>query len=435
MKVCKYNFFIPYENKMICFNALSGKVFSVYSDEYLLIERCLDFPDVAGKLRDFLYAHKFIVDDSFNEVEYIILHNRIKVFDRQYHLIINPTLECNFACWYCYEKNIKGAISERTIDNIKKFLTKRVERNEITGLNLNWFGGEPLLHYKRVIAPISHFAKNLMEENHLSFSNGITTNGYLMNDKMIDGFKSIGLHFFQITLDGVEESHNKTRNQKGNPSYKRIVENVVKLCRSNDKVRIRLRINYTNEILKQDFRYIFDNFPPEERKKITVDFQRVWQTAHEVSCPGTNNPDIISKMELCREMGFSSGIDSKYTVGRFHQCYVDKYFHAHINYDGKVYKCSARDYSEKYACGELSDSGEIVWKPGVLERMFTKANFENEKCLSCKLLPICIGPCYQNYLDYKNNERPSFCVYNHKEIDVDTFVKEYYMSVKRANET
>lgn len=434
MKVCKYNFFVPHENRIICFNALSGRVFSVNDKEYLSIQHSLETPNIKTDIRDFLYKAKFIIDDHFDETEYIILHNRIEIFDRNYHLIINPTLECNFNCWYCYEKTIKGSISEETIQNIMKFITNRVEKREITGLKLNWFGGEPLLHYKRVIAPISLFAKKLMDENHLFFSNGITTNAYLINDKMIDDFKLIDLNFFQITLDGGEESHNRTRNQRGRPSYKKIIDNIIKLCKSTDSIRIRLRINYTNEILQQNFKEIFDNIPIEERKKITIDFQRVWQTAHEVSLLGINT-NVISKVELAREMGFASGLDSKYTVGKFYQCYVDKYYHAHINYDGKVYKCSARNYSDKYICGELLNTGEIQWRPGILERMYTKANFENTECLSCKLLPLCIGPCYQNYLDYKNKENPSICIHRHKEIDINTFIIEYYKNIKKKYAT
>lgn len=34
---------------------------------------------------------------------------------------------------------------------------------------------------------------------------------------MIQYFKSINLFFFQITLDGDKESHDKIRNQKGAP--------------------------------------------------------------------------------------------------------------------------------------------------------------------------------------------------------------------------
>lgn len=433
MKVCRYNFFVPDGDRIICFNALSGKVFSVNRKEYESIKYCLDHPDNPTQLKGFLYNNNFLVDDTFDEVNYIIVHNRIEVFSKVFHLIINPTLECNFNCWYCYEKNIKGAINEDTTQNIMKFLARKVENNEITGLDLSWFGGEPLLYYKEIILPLSIFSKELMAKNNLSFSNGITTNGYLIDDEMIEGFKSIDLNFFQITLDGTEKNHNLTRNQQGEASYYKIIENIVKLCESSDKMRIRLRINYTNKILKQGFKEIFDNFPLEQRHKITIDFQRVWQTAHEVSHPGCDNTNVISKIELSREMGFAFGLDSKYTIGRYHQCYVDRYYHAHINYDGKVYKCSARNYSDKYACGELLNTGEIKYKAGVLDKMYTKANFENEKCLSCKLLPLCIGPCYQRYLDYINGEKKDCCIHQNKEIDVDTYIKEYYMNVKAGH--
>lgn len=434
MKACRYNFFVPNQDRMICFNALSGKVFSVNKEEYAAMQSCLKNPDSFGKLRKFLYDNKFLIDDDFDEVNYIILRNRIEVFSQVFHLIINPTLECNFNCWYCYEKNIKGSMSSDTIQNIKNFLSRKVENHEITGLDLSWFGGEPLLYYKEVVLPISLFAKDLMAANNLSFSNGITTNGYLIDDEMIDGLKLIDMNFFQITLDGSENSHNLTRNQKGEPSYQRIISNIIKLCQSNDKVRIRLRINYTNKILRQDFKEIFDHFPPEQRHKIAIDFQRVWQTTREVSHPGCNNEDVISKVELSREMGFAFGLDAKYTIGRYHQCYVDRYNHAHVNYDGRVYKCSARNYSDKYVYGELLNTGEIKYKSGILEKMYTRANFENDKCLPCKLLPLCIGPCYQRYLDYLNKEKTDCCIHSNKEIEVDTFIKEYYMNVRNEHE-
>lgn len=433
MKTCKYNFFVTYGNRTICFNALSGKVFSVNEKEYSFIQRALASPDKTTKLGSFLYQNQFIVEDEFDEVNYILLHNRTEVFNKTFHLIINPTLECNFNCWYCYEKHSKGHISDETLQNIIKFITQRVEKKEITGLDLNWFGGEPLLYFKKVILPISLFAKDLMETNHLSFRNGITTNGYLITDQMIEQFKLIDLTSFQITLDGTEEFHNETRNQRGTPSFKKIIDNITKICRAIDTARIRVRINYTNEILQEDFSRIFNEFPSDIRKKITLDYQRVWQTTSEIANAKNKNPDILSKIKLAREMGFTCGLNSQYSLGKFHQCYADKYYYAHINFNGKVYKCTARDYSDKYVCGILLNSGEIQWKPGILERMHAKANFENEKCLSCKLLPLCLGPCHQKYLEYKKKEIPTFCIDEYKELELNQFIEEYYLNVKEAH--
>jgi uncharacterized protein len=434
MKESNYNYFVPFNNRIICFNGISGKVFSVSNEEYSWIEECIKLPDKEGQLRNFLYKNNFIIDNNLDEVELIKLNNRLDVFDRTFQLIINPTLECNFACWYCYEKNIKGSMSNETIENVKRFLENKVNRKEISGLQLGWFGGEPLLHFNKVIYPISSFAKELMKQNNLTFKTGITTNGFLINDNMIEKFKEIELKSFQITLDGDKISHDKTRNQKGKPSFDKIIDNISKLCKSLADVHVRLRINYTNEILQQNFKDIFSKFSIADRSKITIDFQRVWQTANEVKIPGSDNQEIISKINLSREMGFNPLINTKYTVGKSHQCYVDRYNFAHLNYDGKIYKCTARDYSEKYVCGKLLNNGEISWKSGILEKMYSKANFENDICLPCKMLPICTGPCFQSYLEYKNGENNDICIHNHKEVSVETFIVQYYISVKKIHE-
>ena len=45
----------------------------------------------------------------------------------------------------------------------------------------------------------------------MHFSNSITTNGYLIDDDMIEKFKEIKLNSFQITLDGYQDVHDKIR--------------------------------------------------------------------------------------------------------------------------------------------------------------------------------------------------------------------------------
>jgi uncharacterized protein len=434
MKESKYNFFVPHNERTICFNAISGKIFSVSKNEYKSITDFLENPHEGYKYADFFKRHNFVVNDEANEFDSLLFKNREAILNDTFHLIINPTLQCNFDCWYCYEKHTIGHMSSQTIDNVKLLLKKQVEENKISGLILSWFGGEPLLCFHNVMYPISTYAKELMQENNLSFSNSVTTNGYCIDRKMIETFGEIKLFTFQITLDGDKESHDKTRNQKGEPSFKRIISNIIDLCSLNPETSVVLRINYTNEIISKDYKSILNAFPQSIRKNISVDFQRVWQTYDEIDKSNIENKQLKETVCEVRELGFDTPLAGTYTIFKYNQCYADKYNFAHINFDGKVYKCTARDYSEKYVCGELNAKGEIEWRNEEdRKNIHDKSLFDNDKCRECKVLPLCVGPCSQTYLEYKNNERTDFCPQEYKEINVDTFIQEYYLRVKNQH--
>jgi uncharacterized protein len=132
-------------------------------------------------------------------------------------------------------------------------------------------------------------------------------------------------------------------------------------------------------------------------------------------------------------MGFSTIPHNIFSANRTHVCYADRYKYDHMNYDGLVYKCTARDYSEDRAVGKLVNGGKIEYKPGIMENIYQKANFENRVCCQCKKLPICGGPCLQKTLEAgKNNNN---CVNKHKEMDVKTFIEKYYLGVRSQNNT
>jgi hypothetical protein len=54
-----------------------------------------------------------------------------------------------------------------------------------------------------------------------------------------------------------------------------------------------------------------------------------------------------------KKISYSGGI----TAGQFYNCYTSKYHYIEINYAGKVYKCTARDYQEFYERVELKEKG------------------------------------------------------------------------------
>lgn len=60
--------------------------------------------------------------------------------NKSLHLVILPTEQCNFRCFYCYEDYQNGKMSLETINGLKKFLENRAQDLDL--LILEWFGGE-----------------------------------------------------------------------------------------------------------------------------------------------------------------------------------------------------------------------------------------------------------------------------------------------------
>ena len=207
-----------------------------------------------------------------------LLKRRLTVFrDPSYRLTINPTLNCNFSCWYCYETHNKKYMSNEVKQRILKLIDNIVSKQDIQYFELDWFGGEPLLCYKNMVQPISEFTKSVCEEKKVFFISGITTNGYLINTEMIDFFKKVNMQSFQITLDGSKDIHDTIRYTHSNKgSYDRIVHNIILLTRELKPQNLSLRINYTSKSFSS-IGCIIDSFPKDIRANIKVLLQQVWQ--------------------------------------------------------------------------------------------------------------------------------------------------------------
>ena len=218
-----------------------------------------------------------------------------------------------------------------------------------------------------------------MTENGLPFFTQATTNGSLITEERAKKMNELGMKHFQITLDGDEKRHNRIRNMNGAPSYKQILQGIYYLCDNIPDVNVTLRINYDTQTLeKSNMKEVFEMIPAKYRHKISPSFQRVWQTESKRNEEG-NNPNKLAIFEYCKELGYDAENPSScLSVLKGHTCYVDRYYHTEINFDGKIYKCTARAYSDEYVLGELQDDGHILWNQEKMRKMYAKATFENE---------------------------------------------------------
>jgi len=423
-KLSKYNYLLEDNNKLIYFNGMTGSIFAMNSEEHqkmsFLWENLTTFEQNYQSVFERFVEWGFIVPEEIDEIDRLRLNNKTAVFaDKFYRLIMNPTTDCIFNCWYCTQhSNDKGNMSKEVMDKIKKHIDYMINIDRITGLHIDWFGGEPLIYFEDVMTPISKYAMKLAEKSKIPFINQITTNGYLIDKQMTLKMKDLKLNNFQITIDGDEKRHNKIRNINGQPSFQRIIENIILIFENIPDAHITLRINFDDSTLKvSNFDNVFNLIPRKYRKNVYISLQRVWQTIVKNENI-TNNQDLIQLRDSALSLGYSASETSAFLVGRSVKCYADRLYNTVIDYDGKIYKCTARTNKE---AGNFNDDGSIKWNHDTLTRLYARPPFENEQCLACKHLPICLGTCIQNHSG--STSKPDKCSLDHAEISVDNFIK------------
>ena len=389
-----YNYVVDYKEGKLLFNGLRGTGLSMSISEWNTLEPLLNETDkfYAAYPSDFQLLKKLgmIVDESLDEVSLVKFMNRQRIYDtRMYQLMVNPTLECCFNCWYCYEDHPVGHMSNETITAVERHIRHKIVKEKIDMLQLSWFGGEPLLYYDNIVSPISRYAMELAIKHNVVFSNSITTNAYCIDCSMVEDMARIGLSHFQITIDGDKSRHDKIRNCKGQPSYDRIISNINNILECLDFAQITLRINYDNNTFTGELDDIVNSFPVRYHHRITFDLQRVWQTFDTINGEG-------QKRHL--DCFIQNAINALYIqiVSKFknYRCHTERLNFACINYDGGVFKCTARPFCETNRLGILRDDGRILWDMSKLSCIYSFSPMEGS-CKECVYLPLCMGPCYQ----------------------------------------
>lgn len=374
-----------------------------------------------------------IVDADVDEVQKVrdLIHS-VDEDDTVFHLHVNPTVDCNFRCWYCYEDHVKGSkMSEETREAVKKLIDDIISHNKsLKEFHLSFFGGEPLMYFNFVARHIIEYFYLKCSEAAISPFLHFTTNGYLLTDSMLDFFKGKNVSF-QITLDGNRESHDKTRFMKnGNGSFDRIVKNIKSLVHDGHYVVV--RINYTEENIGSVRAVVqhFQDVEKDSRRYISFDFQRVWQDMGKATDEDEIEENVLGIVEDAGYDGFGATYAKNSDRVR-HSCYGDKKNYVLVNYDGNTFQCTARDFTDDNRSGKLLSDGRIMYDR--LQPSHIRAyKFSKAVCHDCRIAPICGGGCAQKAFEYKDEER---CIYGYGEKDIDDVVLkrfDYMYSIKHG---
>lgn len=363
-----------------------------------------------------LASGKYLVDNSDNELEKVKrISKAIDLDERFYRLTINPTMNCNFKCWYCYETHIKGSrMSQDIIARTNKLIDSVTDNPALEQFALSWFGGEPLLYFEDIVLPIMQHFTAVCAAKNISAGIGFTTNGYLITEKMAATFGKYPISSLQITLDGSEEDHDMIRYvSKSRGSYREIIQNIKLLLRHG--INVTTRINYTTKNIGKCVGILDDlqDLSSDERKYLVIDLHRVWQDKEEDEFDRAQ-----AAISAFQRAGFK--VQSHYSPDNVrHSCYADKKNSATLNYNGDIFKCTARDFTTSAREGYIAEDGTIVWENDSLNRRIN-AKFNNKPCLTCRIMPLCNGGCTQHALEYLGKE--DYCVHSFDEREKDKVV-------------
>lgn len=411
MKLSKYTLFIDNNGQYIIYNTLSNALMICVFEVLQIIRKNANDIDAIQNIHPSLYNYlkekKFIVPKALDETQTLI-RSFEKEFDedKDISITINPTMNCNLRCWYCYEKHLEHSdMSLKTMDSIKKLLSHVSQNGKTRSLHLSFFGGEPLLCFKSCVDPLIEYADNLCRKNNIELSLGFTSNAVLLSNAVCDKLNKYDRSVsFQIPFDGDRQMHNSIKKTcNGIGTYDITLSNLKYALTKG--FTITLRCNYTRKSAATFKNLIEDvkEYLVEYKRFLKISFQRVWQDEE--------NPETTEIIEgLEKEVAniggryYESSIDAS-------RCYADRKNSFVINYNGDVFQCTAREFIQQNREGVLKDDGYIEYNEKYYQRMGSR--FSNPECLECKIFPIC-NICTQTRLEVGNDRCIGFNFQNFK---------------------
>ncbi|MBP2632991.1 MAG: AslB [Firmicutes bacterium] len=414
MKPSHYNFIFPTDpsKKLIIYNSLTSALAELERPYmHLLNTPHFNYDALSADKKQFidkLLQGGFILEDSIDELKILkFVHNSNKYDNADLALTIAPTLHCNFNCTYCYEQTNSKQVSRSNQapympENIQLDLLHFIKQKAkiLKNLFITWYGGEPLL-CKDLIFDLSKKIIAIAQEYKVNYFANIITNGYLLTDDrdMLQKLKNSKIETFQITLDGPPDVHNTRRMLKNNngPTFDRILKGIKLLAANDMEVSLRINIDKTNMAAAVK---LLDILAASNLSGLIIYLGQV--SADTAGCASIKDSCLTTKefsvikqtfCKILQQKGFktSTSIDYPHIAS---PCGATRMNTFVVDPEGTIYKCWSEIGNRNSRIGTISDLSQR--NEGDLMREVRWINwnpFDYDDCISCKILPICMGNC------------------------------------------
>ncbi len=410
------------DDSWLAYNARTGAMAVMTPENYALYQDIraklpndnqAKFTAVEQELLKQLEYGKFVLPEQFDELEFVKLqHFQARYDARDLGLVIAPTMACNMACTYCFEGNKHGRMKPEVIEAIIEFVVQQAK--PLDGLSVTWYGGEPLLAID-IIEDLTESFRDLANEHKFGYGAGIITNGSLMSPDIVDRLVVAGVQHAQVTLDGPSRIHDVKRPLKnGRSSFSTIVQH---LKYAVSKMEVALRVSVDKDMTREDVRSLLVELDAAGLKnRVGIYFGYIE--------PSTSACANIA--DACYDKAGFAGMEAEFT-----SVLLDMGFDVHkipspvpticlaqqltshvIDPDGDMYRCFNYVGDKTKSVGNVR-SPLNVQNPEFV-RLFKFSPFDDERCRTCDVLPLCMGGCPARRADFNpaHNEMCESWKYN-----------------------
>ena len=350
------------------------------------------------------------------------------------HLFLEVTSRCNARCEHCgsscgYEKPKNEISKEKLMETLKEV----AEHYDASKILLNVTGGEPFL--RKDLFEIMDYAVSL------GFHWGITSNGILIDEKLVEKLVKSKMSTISISIDGLKETHESFRKVPG--AWEKIIKGI-KLMLKEPSIQC---VQVTTVANKKNMHEL------EELYKIVQELGvKYWRV---VNCDpigrAKNNDEILldpkgyrDLFKFIYEKRNEGKIVVDYGCSHYLGLNTEKELRSHYFFcmtglyvgsilsNGDIFVCPNVERRPELIQGNINtDSFVEVW-----ENKFKEFRHERrtscKECLSCSHWKYCGGDSFHTF-NFDDN-KPNICIKKIYKEENDPSKKKTKKNTKKKNE-
>ncbi|WP_042682156.1 thioether cross-link-forming SCIFF peptide maturase [Anaerosalibacter massiliensis] len=407
-----------FNNKYIVLDINSGAVHLVDKIAYDVLDyyESKDLKEILSILSN-EYSQKEI-EEAYEEInkikeEGLLFSEAINIDNFTYNsqnvvkaLCLHVAHDCNLRCKYCFasQGDFKGERLMMPLEVGKKALEFIVNSSgNRRNLEVDFFGGEPLMNFELVKELVS-YGRKLEKIYNKRFRFTITTNGVLLDEDNME-FINENMDNVVLSLDGRKEVNDNMRKTiNGQGSYDTIVPKIINMVRKRGDKDYFVRGTFTGNNL--DFTQDILEFYNLGFKKVSIE-PVVTDPKEEYAIKEEDLDKILKEYEkFSKEYIKIKKVDKDFTffhfminlnqgpcvIKRATGCGAGSEYMA-VTPEGDLYPCHQFVGNEDFKLGDVYEGV----KNSDIRQKFKQANvFSKEECKNCWARFYCSGGCHAN---------------------------------------